>query len=128
VIKGRNIRKEILPDNELRPALSEKAFKIIQLHVWAPLAGWLQGIASAGIAAPAFALAADLSKPGGEGRQMSITTMGFGLGIALGPLIAGVLAVLSFHLPFVIGGLMSLVGAWVVHRYVIETVHPREKK
>jgi MFS family permease len=88
----------------------------------------IQGIASAGIAAPAFALAADLSKTGGEGRQMSITTMGFGLGIALGPLMAGVLAVLSFNLPFVIGGLMSLAGAWVVHLYVIETVHHREKR
>jgi MFS family permease len=88
----------------------------------------IQGVASAGIAAPAFALAADLSKTGGEGRQMSITTMGFGLGIAIGPLIAGVLAVLSFDLPFVIGGFMSLAGAWVVHRYVTETVRHREKK
>ena len=45
-----------------------------------------QGLASAAIAAPAFALAGDLSDAGGEGRQMSIVTMGFGLGIALGPL------------------------------------------
>jgi MFS family permease len=88
----------------------------------------IQGIASAGIAAPAFALAADLSKTGGEGRQMSLTTMGFGLGIALGPLMAGVLAVLSFNLPFVLGGLMSLAGASVVHRYVMETVRHREKR
>jgi MFS family permease len=82
-----------------------------------------QGLASAAIAAPAFALAADLSQVGGAGRQMSITTMGFGLGIALGPLIAGVLAVFSFHLPFFIGGVMSLAGAWVVQRFVAETVH-----
>jgi MFS family permease len=82
----------------------------------------LQGLASAGIAAPAFALAADLARTGGEGRQMSIITMGFGLGIALGPLLAGVLAVSSFELPFLVGGLMSLIGAWIVHRYVPETV------
>ena len=44
----------------------------------------LQGIAAAGISAPAFAVAADLSKSGGEGRQMSMITMGFGLGMAVG--------------------------------------------
>jgi MFS family permease len=88
----------------------------------------IQGLASAAIAAPAFALAADLSKAGGAGRQMSITTMGFGLGIALGPLIAGVLAVFSFHLPFFIGGLMSLAGAWIFQRFVTETVHRKGKQ
>lgn len=87
-----------------------------------------QGIASAGIAAPAFALAADLSRAGGEGRQMSILTVGFGLGIALGPLIAGVLAILFFELPFLVGGVMSLVGAWIVYHYVPETVHARSKQ
>ena len=73
--------------------------------------------------APAFAVAGDVSQAGGEGRQMSIITMGFGLGVAIGPLLAGVLAIHSFELPFVIGGLLSLVGAWVVYRYVPETVH-----
>jgi MFS family permease len=85
----------------------------------------LQGLASAAIAAPAFALAADLSKAGGEGRQMSIITMGFGLGIALGPLVAGILAVSSFALPFLVGGLMSLATAWIVHHYVPESIHRR---
>jgi MFS family permease len=83
----------------------------------------LQGLASAGIAAPAFAEAADLAKIGGEGRQMSIITMGFGLGIALGPLVAGVLSVVSFELPFFLAALLSLVGVWVVIHYVPETVH-----
>ncbi|KPK81998.1 MAG: hypothetical protein AMS25_04200 [Gemmatimonas sp. SM23_52] len=82
----------------------------------------VQGLASAGIAAPAFALVADLSRAGGEGRQMSILTMGFGLGLAVGPLAAGVLAVLFFELPFLVAGSMTLVAAWVVHRYVPETV------
>ncbi len=82
----------------------------------------LQGLASAGIAAPAFALVADLSKRGGEARQMSVVTMGFGLGIAVGPLIAGLLAVFLFELPFLVGGLLTLIAAYVVHRYVPETV------
>ena len=59
---------------------------------------------------------------------MSIITMGFGLGIALGPLIAGILAVYSFELPFLIGGLMSLAGAWIVYRYVPETIHRQDKQ
>jgi len=81
-----------------------------------------QGIASACIAAPAFAVAADLSQTGGEGRQMSVITMGFGLGLAAGPLLAGLLAVVFFELPFIVGGLMSLVAAWIVLRYMPETV------
>jgi MFS family permease len=87
-----------------------------------------QGLASAGIAAPAFALAADLSKAGGEGRQMSIITMGFGLGLALGPLLAGVLVLAFFELPFLVGGLLSLMGAWIVYRYVPETVVRQTKR
>ncbi len=81
-----------------------------------------QGIASAGIAAPAFAVAADLAKKGGEGQQMSFITVGFGLGIGLGPLIAGLLAVYFFALPFIVMGVLCLVAAWVVFRYVPETV------
>lgn len=82
----------------------------------------LQGAASAAVAAPAFALAGDLSTAGGEGRQMSMVTLGFGLGLATGPLLAGLLRVFSFEAPFVVGGLMSVVGAWVVYRWVPETV------
>lgn len=80
-----------------------------------------QGLATAAIAAPAFALAGDISVPGGEGQQMSILAMGFGLGIATGPIIAGSLAVIQFELPFLVGALLCLVGAWIVFRYVPES-------
>jgi MFS family permease len=83
----------------------------------------VQGLASAGVAAPGFALAADLARAGGEGRQMSVITVGFSLGLTLGPILAGVLAVVFFELPFIVGGVMALIGAWVVYRYVPETVH-----
>ncbi len=82
----------------------------------------LQGIASAAIAAPAFAMAAELSTEGGQGRQMALVTMGFGLGIAVGPLMAGALAVVFFELPFLVGGVLSLLGALIVWRVVPETV------
>ncbi|MBL3658471.1 MFS transporter [Fulvivirga sediminis] len=82
----------------------------------------LQGVAAAGIAAPAFALAADLSSKGGEGRQMSIITMGFALGIAVGPLITGFLVNEFFELPFIVTGAAALVAAALVYKYMPETV------
>lgn len=81
-----------------------------------------QGIAAAGIAAPAFALAGDLSKSGGEGRQMSVITVGFGLGIALGPLVSGLLVGYFFELPFLLIGVAAMASAFVVNRYMPETV------
>lgn len=84
-----------------------------------------QGIASAGIAAPVFALAGDLSKSGGEGRQMSIITMGFGFGVALGTLFGGLLATSFFALPFIVGGAASLVVCAAVVLFVHET-HAKE--
>lgn len=86
-----------------------------------------QGLASAGIAAPAFALAGDMARRGGEGRQMSIVTTGFGFGLSFGPLLAGALAVVDFSLPFLIGGALSLLGAAVVMRFVPESVR-RERR
>jgi MFS family permease len=82
----------------------------------------IQGLASAGIAAPALALVADLSRIGGEGRQMAVITTSFGLGIAIGPLMAGFLAALFFELPFITGGIMAFVAALVVLRLMPETV------
>jgi len=81
-----------------------------------------QGVASACIAAPAFAVAADMARTGGEGRQMSVITMGFGLGLATGPLLAGLLAVVFFELPFLAGGVMCLICALIVYRYMPETI------
>ncbi len=104
-------------------ALLGEARTTVQL-IWLRV---IQGVGAAGIAAPAFALAADLAKPGGEGRQMSIITMGFGLGIALGPLIAGLLAVFDFDLPFVIVGLMLIGSAGVIYLSVPETVQRKPK-
>ena len=57
---------------------------------------------------------------------MSFVTMGFLLGSAVGPLLAGVLAVWSFQLPFFIGGGLALVGALVTWRMVVDSVQRYE--
>jgi MFS family permease len=53
---------------------------------------------------------------------MSVVTMGFGLGISVGPLLAGLLSVFFFELPFLVIGAGSLVGAWFVYKHMPETV------
>jgi MFS family permease len=108
----------------LSTALLSEAATTEQL-IWVRV---LQGIGAAGIAAPTFALAGDLARVGAEGQQMSLVTMGFGLGIALGPLIAGLLAVSSFQLPFFFVGFLLLLSAWIIHQKVPETVPPPSQR
>ena len=87
----------------------------------------LQGVATAGVAAPAFALAGDLARKGGEGREMSFLTMGFGLGMGMGPLIAGGLAgYVGFKTPFYVVGAASLVAAAWVWLRAEESILPGE--
>ncbi|MBT8398464.1 MAG: MFS transporter [Gemmatimonadetes bacterium] len=87
----------------------------------------LQGVATAGVAAPAFALAGDLAKKGGEGREMSFVTMGFGLGLGVGPLLAGGLAgFIGFRIPFYVVGGLSLAAAVMVWLWAEESIAPGE--
>lgn len=86
---------------------------------------FLQGIAAAAIVAPALAYAGDIAQRdsrGKQGQQMSIVTMGFGLGIAFGPLLAGVLSIVFFELAFWVDGFLCLVGSLVVYLFMSETV------
>ena len=53
---------------------------------------------------------------------MSIVTMGFALGISIGTLSAGVLAVFFLSLPFIAFGMLGLVAAGWVMRRVPETI------
>jgi MFS family permease len=86
----------------------------------------VQGVGTAAVAAPAFALAGDTAASGSEGRQMSFVTMGFLLGVAVGPMLAGVLAVWSFQLPFYVGAALAVVGAVVARRMIVDSVNPHQ--
>ncbi|MCG6957978.1 MAG: MFS transporter [Gemmatimonadetes bacterium] len=83
----------------------------------------VQGVSIAAVAAPAFALAGDLARPGREGQEISWVTMGFGLGLGAGPLLAGGLAgYLGFAVPFYVTGLVSLLAAWAVWRFTTDSI------
>ena len=115
-------RKPLILAGLVVMALSTALLGIAQNMTHLVILRLAQGVAAAGIASPAFALTADLSTEGGEGRQMSLITMGFTLGIAVGPLLAGILAVVSYELPFFAIGLLCLLDVPLVLRYLPETV------
>ena len=78
----------------------------------------LQGGAGALIFAPALALAGDYTRRGESGAQLSVLTVAFGLGIAVGQLTAGAFVGYGFAVPFVIGGVLALGAAALVRAQV----------
>ena len=86
------------------------------------LARFLQGVAGAMVFAPALALAGDLATGGDSGTKLSVLTMAFGFGIALGPLSAGFLVSLGFLVPFAFGAALAICGLVLVYTQVEETV------
>lgn len=83
---------------------------------------FLQGTAGAMVFAPSLALAGDLAKRGQSGSQLSILTMAFGLGSAVGPISSGFLIRFGYVVPFVFGAVLAALGAIIVHTQVEETL------
>jgi MFS family permease len=86
------------------------------------LARLVQGVAVAMVFAPSLALAGDLAKKGQSGTTLSVLTMGFGLGIAIGPLASGYLVGIGFSVPFTAGAVLAVLGLVLVVTQVEETV------
>lgn len=85
------------------------------------VARFVQGIAGAMVFAPSLALAGDLAGVGESGSTLSVLTMAFGYGVALGPLAAGFLVGFGFVVPFAFGATVALVGLFLVVTQVEET-------
>ena len=79
-----------------------------------------QGIAGAGVFSPALALAGDLARRGQSGLQLSILTLSFSIGIAVGQLMAGFLVGWGFVTPFAAGAALSLLAAALIWTQVEE--------
>jgi len=79
------------------------------------IARMIQGVGVACVAAPTLALGGDKSSSEQRGRQMSLITMAFGLGIGLGPMIGGSLAgTLFFEAPFYLASVFVLSAAAMI--------------
>ncbi len=86
------------------------------------LARLFQGIAAAMVFAPSLALAGDLAGEGESGSKLSVLTMAFGYGIAVGPLSSGALVRFGFETPFVFGTALAVLGTVLVYTQVEETL------
>ncbi|RQG91462.1 MFS transporter [Natrarchaeobius halalkaliphilus] len=89
------------------------------------LARLLQGIAGAMVFAPSLALAGDLAGEGESGSKLSVLTMAFGFGIAVGPLSSGALIGYGFYVPFVFGTVLAVFGSILVYTQIEETLETR---
>jgi len=81
-----------------------------------------QGVSVALAFAPSLAVAGDLTREGESGSTLSVLTMGFGLGVAIGPLLSGYLVGFGFRWPFAVGAVLAVGGLATVFTQVGETL------
>ena len=91
------------------------------------LARFLQGVAGAMVFAPALALAGDIASEGQSGSTLSVLTMAFGFGVAVGPLLSGFLVAFGFAVPFILGASLAGFGAVLVLTQVNEVATPKRR-
>lgn len=91
------------------------------------LARFAQGVAGAMVFAPALALAGDIASEGQSGSTLSILTMAFGFGVAVGPLLSGFLVAFGFAVPFVLGATLAAAGTLLVLTQVEEVATPKRR-
>jgi len=86
------------------------------------LARLVHGVSVAMVFAPALAAAGDLAKEGESGTTLSVLTMAFGFGTAVGPLASGVLFGYGFVVPFALGAALAVIALALVATQVEETL------
>ena len=102
----------------LAPAVFAQAF--ITSSVQMAIARLILGVGVASVFAPSLALIGDIAAEQ-SGRLLSFVTSGFGLGVAFGPFISGVLfSIGSYQTPFLVAGGLSLVGLALSYMFVVE--------
>ena len=86
------------------------------------LARLIQGVAVALVFAPALALAGDLAGDRQSGTTLSVLTMAFGLGVAVGPLASGFLySIGSLSTPFTFGAVLATLALVLTYTQVEDT-------
>ena len=104
----------------LAPAVLVQGF--VTSSVTMLIARLVHGISVAMVFAPALAAAGDLAGEGESGTTLSVLTMAFGFGTAIGPLLSGALFGYGFVVPFVIGAILAVVALVLVVTQVEETL------
>ncbi len=82
----------------------------------------VHGVSVAMVFAPSLAVAGDLALEGESGTTLSVLTMAFGFGTAIGPLASGVLFGYGFVVPFALGAVLALAALALVATQVEETL------
>ena len=85
------------------------------------IARFVQGVAGAMVFAPGFALAGDIARNSNAGTTLSVLTMAFGLGTAIGPLASGYLISFGYVVPFIFATALAALGLVLVYLEVDET-------
>ena len=118
ILSDRFSRRNILVGGLCGTALLLVGMAHATTAIQLPLMMFAAGVTSAAVTVPALASGADLASPGMVGQQMSLFPMASGIGMVVGPLLAGFAAAyLGFAAPFYIcSGLMLVVGVLIARR------------
>ncbi len=82
----------------------------------------IHGVSVAMVFAPSLAIAGDLAREGESGTTLSVLTMAFGFGTAVGPLLSGALFGYGFLVPFAVGAALGVAALLLVVTQVEETL------
>ena len=82
----------------------------------------VHGVSVAMVFAPSLAIAGDLAGEGESGTTLSVLTMAFGFGTAIGPLLSGALFGFGFAVPFAVGAALAVAALALVATQVEETL------